>query len=118
MYIILHLLVSPQKQINKSGHVFYNQCVINIYIYCRSIFPEQCLAEKISKLWLCFSTLNESVSSLKEFTTENVIEATSLCLHVIDDANQFSRSLPPSMSARFRLGTGLGQACQVSILHY
>ena len=56
--------------------------------------------------------LNESVSSLKEFTTDNVIEATSTCLRVINDANQFSRTLPPSMSARFRLGTGLAQACQ------
>ena len=42
-----------------------------------------------------------------------MIEATSTCLRVINDANQFSRTLPPSMSARFRLGTGLAQACQV-----
>lgn len=56
--------------------------------------------------------LDESLSSLKEFTTENVIEAASMCLHVINDSNQFSRTLPPSMSARFRLGTGLAHACQ------
>jgi hypothetical protein len=69
-------------------------------------------------LFLILSNLNESVSTLKEFTTDNVIEATSMCLRVINDANQFSMTLPPGMSARFRLGTGLAQACQVKYWHF
>lgn len=57
----------------------------------------------------------ENVDSVKQFTSELIVEAVVRCLRVIDPAlgNGLSPSLPPGMSARFRLGMSLAQACQV-----
>ncbi|XP_048873316.1 coiled-coil domain-containing protein 22 isoform X2 [Brienomyrus brachyistius] len=56
----------------------------------------------------------EDVDSVKQFTSELIVEAVVRCLRVIDPAlgNGLSPSLPPGMSARFRLGMSLAQACQ------
>uniref|UniRef100_A0A673G1B9 Coiled-coil domain-containing protein 22 n=1 Tax=Sinocyclocheilus rhinocerous TaxID=307959 RepID=A0A673G1B9_9TELE len=58
--------------------------------------------------------IDEDVQSVKQFTSELIVEAVVKCLRVIDPAlgNGLSHSLPPGMSARFRLGMSLSQACQ------
>ncbi|XP_051964666.1 coiled-coil domain-containing protein 22 isoform X2 [Xyrauchen texanus] len=58
--------------------------------------------------------IDEDVQSVKQFTSELIVEAVVRCLRVIDPAlgNGLSHSLPPGMSARFRLGMSLAQACQ------
>ena len=55
------------------------------------------------------------MESVKQFTSELIVEAVVRCLRVIDAAlgSGLSHLLPPGMSARFRLGMSLAQACQV-----
>lgn len=56
----------------------------------------------------------EEVDSVKKFSSELIVEAVVSCLRVIDPAlsNGLPTSLPPGMSARFRVGMSLAQACQ------
>lgn len=58
--------------------------------------------------------IGEDVQSVKHFTSELIVEAVVRCLQVINPAlsNGLAPSLPPGMSARFRLGMSLAQACQ------
>nr|XP_032828174.1 coiled-coil domain-containing protein 22 isoform X2 [Petromyzon marinus] len=62
----------------------------------------------------CGLEVPEEVTGLKEFTTELIVEGAVLCLRVISPAagGGLSHVLPPGMSARFRLGMSLAQACQ------
>ena len=62
----------------------------------------------------CFySDIEEEIDSLKHFTTELVVEAAVRCLDVIQPGLGLPHSLPDSMSARFRVGASIAQACQV-----
>ncbi|XP_040178643.1 coiled-coil domain-containing protein 22 isoform X1 [Rana temporaria] len=56
----------------------------------------------------------EDVQSVRQFTTEIIVEAVVTCLRVINPSvsSNLSHVLPPGMSARFRIGTSLAQACQ------
>uniref|UniRef100_A0A3B4A0V9 Coiled-coil domain-containing protein 22 n=1 Tax=Periophthalmus magnuspinnatus TaxID=409849 RepID=A0A3B4A0V9_9GOBI len=56
----------------------------------------------------------EEVDSVKLFSSELVVEAVVSCLRVIDPGlgQGLPTSLPPGMSARFRVGMSLAQACQ------
>uniref|UniRef100_A0A674A756 Coiled-coil domain-containing protein 22 n=1 Tax=Salmo trutta TaxID=8032 RepID=A0A674A756_SALTR len=58
--------------------------------------------------------VGKDVQSVKHFTSELIVEAVVKCLRVIDPAlgSGLSPSLPPGMSARFRVGMSLAQACQ------
>ncbi|XP_028850270.1 coiled-coil domain-containing protein 22 [Denticeps clupeoides] len=58
--------------------------------------------------------VGDEVESIKQFSSELIVEAVVRCLRAIDPAlgNGLSPSLPPGMSARFRLGMSLAQACQ------
>ncbi|XP_061114592.1 coiled-coil domain-containing protein 22 isoform X2 [Conger conger] len=58
--------------------------------------------------------IGEDVESVKQFSSELIVEAVVRCLRVIDPplGNGLPPSLPPGMSARFRLGMSLAQACQ------
>ncbi|KAK6307902.1 coiled-coil domain-containing protein 22 [Coregonus clupeaformis] len=58
--------------------------------------------------------VGKDVQSVKHFTSELIVEAVVRCLQVIDPAlgSGLSPSLPPGMSARFRVGMSLAQACQ------
>ncbi|XP_041712069.1 coiled-coil domain-containing protein 22-like isoform X2 [Coregonus clupeaformis] len=58
--------------------------------------------------------VGEDVQSVKRFSSELIVEAVVKCLRVIDPAlgSGLSPSLPLSMSARFRVGMSLAQACQ------
>ncbi|KAG7471804.1 hypothetical protein MATL_G00101880 [Megalops atlanticus] len=58
--------------------------------------------------------VREDVDSVKQFSSELIVEAVVRCLRVIDPllGNGLSPTLPPGMSARFRLGMSLAQACQ------
>uniref|UniRef100_A0A6Q2Z0X8 Coiled-coil domain-containing protein 22 n=1 Tax=Esox lucius TaxID=8010 RepID=A0A6Q2Z0X8_ESOLU len=58
--------------------------------------------------------VGKDVQSVKHFTSELIVEAVVRCLRVIDSAlgSGLSPSLPPGMSARFRVGMSLAQACQ------
>ncbi|KAG2455924.1 CCD22 protein, partial [Polypterus senegalus] len=58
--------------------------------------------------------VGEEVQSVKQFSSELIVEAVVRCLRVIEPslANGLSHILPPGMSARFRLGMSLAQACQ------
>uniref|UniRef100_A0A8B9LPF7 Coiled-coil domain-containing protein 22 n=1 Tax=Astyanax mexicanus TaxID=7994 RepID=A0A8B9LPF7_ASTMX len=58
--------------------------------------------------------IDEDVQSVKQFSSELIVEAVVRCLRVIDPGlgSGLSPTLPPGMSARFRLGMSLAQACQ------
>ncbi|XP_062282975.1 coiled-coil domain-containing protein 22 [Scomber scombrus] len=58
--------------------------------------------------------VSEEVNSVKQFTSELIVEAVVRCIRVIDPGlgSALPTSLPPGMSARFRVGMSLAQACQ------
>ncbi|XP_041859005.1 coiled-coil domain-containing protein 22 [Melanotaenia boesemani] len=58
--------------------------------------------------------VSEEVVSVKHFTSELIVEAVVRCMRVIDPGlgGGLPTSLPPGMSARFRVGMSLAQACQ------
>nr|XP_014354241.1 PREDICTED: coiled-coil domain-containing protein 22 [Latimeria chalumnae] len=60
------------------------------------------------------SDVPDEVETIKQFSTELIVEAVVRCLRVIDPSlgNGISHLLPPGMSARFRIGMSLAQACQ------
>lgn len=64
---------------------------------------------------LSCSDIDEDVQSVKQFSSELIVQAVVRCLRVIDPSvgNGLSPMLPPGMSARFRVGMSLAQACQV-----
>jgi len=62
---------------------------------------------------MVYSNIDEDVRSLKEFSTNLVVEATARCLHAIDSSLDVQYHLPPSMAAQFRIGTSLATAVQV-----
>ncbi|XP_033098923.1 coiled-coil domain-containing protein 22 homolog [Anneissia japonica] len=55
--------------------------------------------------------ISSEIQSLQQFSTELTVEAVARCLRIIDDKITVSKSLPPGMSARFRVGTDLANAC-------
>ncbi|XP_039285512.1 coiled-coil domain-containing protein 22 homolog [Nilaparvata lugens] len=56
--------------------------------------------------------IDDEIKSLQQFTTELVVEAAVKCLDVIVTPKLgLPTSLPQSMSARFRLGTTIAEAC-------
>ncbi|XP_035231883.1 coiled-coil domain-containing protein 22 homolog [Stegodyphus dumicola] len=54
----------------------------------------------------------DDVHSLKEFTTESAIEGVIRCLKLINPSLEISHHVPPSMSARYRLGSTLASICK------
>nr|XP_026693321.1 coiled-coil domain-containing protein 22 homolog [Ciona intestinalis] len=54
----------------------------------------------------------EGLESLKQFTTDNVVEGTVKCLRIINPDYKMSHIFPPGMSARFRVGTSIANACK------
>uniref|UniRef100_A0A667WQV7 Coiled-coil domain-containing protein 22 n=1 Tax=Myripristis murdjan TaxID=586833 RepID=A0A667WQV7_9TELE len=58
--------------------------------------------------------VSDDVQSVKQFTSELIVEAVVRCVRVIDPGlgGGLPASLPPGMSARFRVGMSLAQACQ------
>lgn len=50
------------------------------------------------------------------FTSEIVVSAASRCLKTINDEIDLPKKLPSNMSARFRVGTSLADACKVKAL--
>ncbi|KAM4696950.1 LOW QUALITY PROTEIN: coiled-coil domain-containing protein 22 [Rhinophrynus dorsalis] len=62
----------------------------------------------------CGTEIPEEVQSIRHFNTELIVEAVVRCLRVINPSlgSTLSHVLPPGMSARFRIGTSLAQACQ------
>ncbi|XP_060107888.1 coiled-coil domain-containing protein 22 [Heteronotia binoei] len=68
----------------------------------------------IHSLRLSGTDIPDEVQSIREFTTELIVEAVVRCLRVINPSvgGNLSHILPPGMSARFRIGMSLAQACQ------
>lgn len=67
---------------------------------------------------MCFvipREVSEEVDSIKQFSSELIVEAVVRCIRVIQPSlgATLPTSLPPGMSARFRVGMSLAQACQV-----
>ncbi|XP_017324208.1 coiled-coil domain-containing protein 22 isoform X1 [Ictalurus punctatus] len=58
--------------------------------------------------------IDEDVQRVKQFSSELIVQAVVRCLRVIDPGvgSGLSPTLPPGMSARFRVGMSLAQACQ------
>ncbi len=58
---------------------------------------------------------SDDIDSVKQFSSELIVEAVVRCIRVIDPVlgSSLPTSLPPGMSARFRVGMSLAQACQV-----
>lgn len=52
--------------------------------------------------------------SLKQFTAEVVVEASVRCLNIIQPGLGLSINLPPSMSAKYKVGSVIAEACMVS----
>jgi len=61
------------------------------------------------------SDIDEDVRSLKQFSTDLVVEATARCLRTVDSSLDVQYRLPPSMAAQFRVGTSLATAVQVGL---
>lgn len=59
--------------------------------------------------------VSEEIDSVKQFSSELIVEAVVRCIRVIDPGlgSTLPTSIPPGMSARFRVGMSLAQACQV-----
>ncbi|MEQ2299416.1 Coiled-coil domain-containing protein 22 [Ameca splendens] len=59
--------------------------------------------------------VGEDIDRVNQFTSELIVEAVGKCIRVIDPGlgGALPTSLPPGMSARFRVGMSLAQACQV-----
>ncbi|XP_042308345.1 coiled-coil domain-containing protein 22 isoform X1 [Sceloporus undulatus] len=68
----------------------------------------------IHSLRLSGTDIPDEVQSIREFTTELIVESVVRCLRVISPSvgAGLSHILPPGMSARFRIGMSLAQACQ------
>lgn len=58
------------------------------------------------------SDVQENVHSLRQFSTELVVEGIALCLKALNTDLDVPSKLPPSMTARFKVGTTLAQAVQ------
>ncbi|MEQ2220453.1 Coiled-coil domain-containing protein 22 [Ilyodon furcidens] len=60
--------------------------------------------------------VGEDIDRVNQFTSELIVEAVGKCIRVIDPGlgGALPTSLPPGMSARFRVGMSLAQACQVN----
>ncbi|XP_029362198.1 coiled-coil domain-containing protein 22 [Echeneis naucrates] len=58
--------------------------------------------------------VSEEINSVQQFSSELIVEAVVRCIRVIEPGlgSTLSTSLPPGMSARFRVGMSLAQACQ------
>ncbi|XP_068589461.1 coiled-coil domain-containing protein 22 isoform X3 [Cebidichthys violaceus] len=58
--------------------------------------------------------VSEETDSVKKFSSELIVEAVVRCIRVIEPGlgSPLPTSLPPGMSARFRVGMSLAQACQ------
>ncbi|XP_057312533.1 coiled-coil domain-containing protein 22 homolog isoform X2 [Hydractinia symbiolongicarpus] len=56
--------------------------------------------------------ISDDVMTLREFTVEMIVQAASKCLDHISEQYNIPSVLPPSMSARFRIGSSLAAACQ------
>ncbi|XP_040009373.1 coiled-coil domain-containing protein 22 isoform X2 [Xiphias gladius] len=58
--------------------------------------------------------MSEEIDSVRQFSSELMVEAVVRCIRVIDPGlgSGLPTSLPPGMSARFRVGMSLAQACQ------
>ncbi|KAM8754719.1 coiled-coil domain-containing protein 22 isoform 2-T2 [Acanthopagrus schlegelii] len=58
--------------------------------------------------------VGEEIDSVKQFSSELIVEAVVRCVRVIEPSlgSVLPTSLPPGMSARFRVGMSLAQACQ------
>ncbi|XP_063224121.1 coiled-coil domain-containing protein 22 homolog [Bacillus rossius redtenbacheri] len=57
--------------------------------------------------------IEEEVTTIGEFSTELVVEAAVRCLDIIQPGLGLEHKLPPNMSARYRLGASIAQACKV-----
>ncbi|KAJ6654550.1 hypothetical protein lerEdw1_006857 [Lerista edwardsae] len=75
--------------------------------------------EEVDKILIRYLRLSgtdipDEVQSIREFTTELIVESVVRCLRVISPSvgAGLSHILPPGMSARFRIGMSLAQACQ------
>ncbi|XP_008316722.1 coiled-coil domain-containing protein 22 [Cynoglossus semilaevis] len=58
--------------------------------------------------------VSEEISSINQFSSELIVKAVVRCIQVINPGlgSPLPSSLPPAMSARFRVGMSLAQACQ------
>lgn len=58
--------------------------------------------------------VSEETDSVRQFSSEMIVEAVVRCIRVINPGlgSALPTSLPPGMSARFRVGMSLAQACQ------
>lgn len=65
---------------------------------------------------MSYRDVSEEIDSVKQFSSELIVEAVVRCIRVIDPSlgSALATSLPPGMSARFRVGMSLAQACQVT----
>ena len=80
-----------------------------------------CYYNKLTNIFLSLlliSEIEEDVVSLLQFSTELIVEAAATCLQIINNEVDIPHKLPPSMSARFRVGTKLATVIQVSFLWY
>ncbi|KAK2166341.1 hypothetical protein LSH36_40g21002 [Paralvinella palmiformis] len=61
---------------------------------------------------LAVGDIDEDVQSLVQFSTELTVEAVARCIKTINANSDVPHKLPPSMSARFQIGSKLANALQ------
>jgi len=64
------------------------------------------------------SDIDEDVQSLVQFSTELTVEAVARCIKTINANSDVPHKLPPSMSARFQIGSKLANALQVKLIYF
>eukprot|EP00045_Choanoeca_perplexa_P008979 m.84939 g.84939 ORF g.84939 m.84939 type:complete len:88 (+) comp14700_c0_seq16:112-375(+) len=57
--------------------------------------------------------VSDEVSSVGDLGTEGFVEGCARCINAINQDDALPLSLPPGMSARFKVGTEIANACQV-----
>lgn len=58
------------------------------------------------------SDIGENIASLKQFTTDIIVDGAAQCLATINEKYKFPKKLPQEMSARFRICTNMANACK------
>jgi len=86
---------------------------MRVGVTAEGMIQEMCRLYLLLCIWFCYSDIEEEVDSLRHFSTELVVEAAVRCLDVIHPGLGLPHSLPDSMSARFRVGASIAQACKV-----
>lgn len=61
-----------------------------------------------------YSNLDETITSLNDFSPEHLVRCVSKCVRLIQPDIDVPESLPPGIAQRYNVTTALAEACAVS----